>query len=647
MKRISTIVAALMITAIGWAQSPEKMSYQAVVRDGSNDLITTQAVGMQISILQGGSEGTPVYVETQTPTTNANGLVNLEIGTGTTSDDFSKIDWANVTYFIKTETDPIGGTSYTITGTTQLLSVPYALYAKTSGSSAGPQGVKGDDGSNGSPGTSGTNGAKGDNGSDGAAGAAGAPGAAGAAGAPGAQGSTGPEGDQGVQGTKGDTGAQGTKGDTGAQGTKGDTGTAGSYGAPGAAGTNGAVGEKGDTGDQGEKGDTGDQGIKGNTGLKGDQGEIGPDGKSAYEVYAANHADPDQNEAEWLKSLEAERQEGPMMYTVNGSDAITTSSTDKVQVAGMMVSPEPGTYIALFNAQVSGASVTTQSFGSNQGVDDLQTLYEELMEDNGNTRSNNVFGNNETLTPGVYNVSGAASTIGTLTIDGGNTVPNPLFIIRATTTFTAGASTRVQLMGNAKSENIFWVAGTSASTAAGAQLKGTILAGGTGAGALSTGADTILEGRMLTKSGAITQGARTKLTAPSGASVANLGSLASFAMWSSAGGVSDVGTSTTIGDVGNISGVLSITGDHTGDVYPKGTKQSDIVTVSPSVYSVYQNGIEVPGSARFFNIISGAVSIQAMITVTTENNPVEIKWNVKSGEAALENRTFTLIRNGY
>ena len=205
----------------------------------------------------------------------------------------------------------------------------------------------------------------------------------------------------------------------------------------------------------------------------------------------------------------------------------------------------------------------------------------------------------------------------------------------------------MQLKGNAKSENIFWVAGTSASTAAGAQLKGTILAGGTGAGALSTGADTILEGRMFTKSGAITQGASTKLTAPSGASVANLGSLASFAMWSSAGGVSDVGTSTTIGDVGNISGVLSITGDHTGDVYPKGTKQSDIVTVSPSVYSVYQNGIEVPGSARFFNIISGAVSIQAMITVTTENNPVEIKWNVKTGEAALENRTFTLNRKGY
>jgi len=58
-------------------------------------------------------------------------LVSIEIGTGATSDDFSAIDWANGPYFIKTETDPTGGTTYTITGTNQLLSVPYAMHAKT------------------------------------------------------------------------------------------------------------------------------------------------------------------------------------------------------------------------------------------------------------------------------------------------------------------------------------------------------------------------------------------------------------------------------------------------------------------------------------------------------------------------------------
>ncbi|HDR88604.1 MAG TPA: hypothetical protein ENN63_03110 [Bacteroidetes bacterium] len=110
------------------------MSYQAVIRDGSNDLLTEQTLGMRISILQGAADGTAVYTETHTPVTNASGVVTVEIGTGTTTDDFSSIDWSNGPYFLKTETDPAGGTDYTVTGTTQLLSVPYALYADTVGS---------------------------------------------------------------------------------------------------------------------------------------------------------------------------------------------------------------------------------------------------------------------------------------------------------------------------------------------------------------------------------------------------------------------------------------------------------------------------------------------------------------------------------
>ena len=115
-----------------FAQSPEKMSYQAVIRNSSSQLITNKAVGMQISILQGSASGIAIYVETQTPTTNVNGLVSIEIGNGVVvSGYFTTIEWANGPYFIKTETDPTGGTAYTIIGTSQLLSVPYALHAKT------------------------------------------------------------------------------------------------------------------------------------------------------------------------------------------------------------------------------------------------------------------------------------------------------------------------------------------------------------------------------------------------------------------------------------------------------------------------------------------------------------------------------------
>ena len=132
MHKFYTFLAAILLTATTFAQTPEKMSYQAVVRDSGDALVTNQAVGMQISILQTTATGTAVYVETQTPTTNVNGLVTLEIGTGSVvSGDFTTIDWSADSYFIKTETDPTGGTSYTITGTSQLLSVPYALHAKT------------------------------------------------------------------------------------------------------------------------------------------------------------------------------------------------------------------------------------------------------------------------------------------------------------------------------------------------------------------------------------------------------------------------------------------------------------------------------------------------------------------------------------
>lgn len=138
MKKIISLLSVVIIALSCWAQAPQKMSYQAVVRNATNNPVVSSAVGMKISILQGSASGTVVYAETQTATTNANGLVSLEIGTGTlVSGNFTTIDWSVGTYFIKTETDPTGGTDYTISGTSQLMSVPYALHAKTAQSITG------------------------------------------------------------------------------------------------------------------------------------------------------------------------------------------------------------------------------------------------------------------------------------------------------------------------------------------------------------------------------------------------------------------------------------------------------------------------------------------------------------------------------
>ena len=237
-------LAHLLINTSIFAQAPQKMSYQAVIRNTSGALVTSTSVGMKISILQGTATGNVAYSETQIASTNANGLVSLEIGSGTVvSGTFAGINWATGPYFIKTETDPIGSTNYTITGTSELMSVPYALFsANGTPGPAGPIGATGPQGIQGLPGT---NGAAGATGSQGIQGLTGTTGAVGATGPQGPQGDQGPQGIAGTNGNDGATGPQGPQGDQGPQGiagTNGNDGATGPQGPQGIAGTNGTNG---------------------------------------------------------------------------------------------------------------------------------------------------------------------------------------------------------------------------------------------------------------------------------------------------------------------------------------------------------------------------------------------------------------------
>ena len=133
MKRfILLFLLGLLCIANTHAQAPQAFKYQAVVRNASGDIIPNQQVRFKISILQGEAPATAIYSETHLLSTNAFGLVNLEIGTGTApTGNFSTIDWGSAAHHIKLEMDATGGENFVEMGVSPLLSVPYALHAKT------------------------------------------------------------------------------------------------------------------------------------------------------------------------------------------------------------------------------------------------------------------------------------------------------------------------------------------------------------------------------------------------------------------------------------------------------------------------------------------------------------------------------------
>ncbi len=133
-KKLLLIAVFILFSFSTYSQSPESFNYQSVIRDSGGNIVATQAVGLQFTIYQTSAAGTMVYQETFTSNTNDFGLINLQIGTGVVQNgDFANIDWGTGPYFLETAIDITGGTTYSIMGTSKLLSVPYALFAKNAG----------------------------------------------------------------------------------------------------------------------------------------------------------------------------------------------------------------------------------------------------------------------------------------------------------------------------------------------------------------------------------------------------------------------------------------------------------------------------------------------------------------------------------
>ena len=179
-KALLLLSVSLLLNFTLKAQAPQGFNYQAVARNTTGIAITNQNIGLEISLRQGSATGTIVYTETFNTTSNNIGLINVVVGTGVvTAGTFNTINWASGVYFIEISMDITGGTSYSLMGTQQLMSVPYALYALSSGGTVGATGATGNNGTNGidgatgATGTAGINGTNGTNGIDGATGATG------------------------------------------------------------------------------------------------------------------------------------------------------------------------------------------------------------------------------------------------------------------------------------------------------------------------------------------------------------------------------------------------------------------------------------------------------------------------------------------
>ncbi|MFK8161336.1 MAG: tail fiber domain-containing protein [Lewinella sp.] len=336
----------LLASAGIYAQAPSGFRFQAVARDASNDVMATDNIAVRVSLLRGGPSGAVGYSERHEVTTTDLGVFDLHIGNGSAlSGDINTLDWGTDNYFLKIDIDPMGGDSYVNLGSSQLLSVPYALYAKESGSGGGggnptdelqnlvydptTQTLTLTDGNSVTLQVGGGGGMPQELTFDnntrelaisggntivipgGAAGPEGPQGDTGPAGPEGPAGPAGPEGPAGQDGTGisllgtvatvGDLPAGATNGDlyivtasgdgyawdgsmwTNVGPIQGPAGPAGPEGPAGVAGTDGTDGATGPQGDQGPAGMQGPQGEAGPAGPEGPQGTTGPQGPAGQD----------------------------------------------------------------------------------------------------------------------------------------------------------------------------------------------------------------------------------------------------------------------------------------------------------------------------------------------------------------------------
>lgn len=339
--------------------------------------------------------------------------------------------------------------------------------------------------------------------------------------------------------------------------------------------------------------------------------------------------------------------------SVDAGDTLTTSSTADIVITGMtQTASEAGTFSVNFNSQVTTSeSFYTTSFSTATGAANLTLIYNDIMAlpVTNTTPAARAFGSGEVLPPGVYDIAGAASIAGTLTLDGGGD-PNALFVIRASGAFNTGAGTTVNLINGATAKNVFWVAQGAIGIGATTTLVGTILS----QAAVAVGANCTITGRLFSTAGAISFGPGT-LSLPTGSSIIDFRTLSSFVIFTSSGGIANTGASTYNGDIGTNLGAITTFDPTTvnGVIHPAGTNSVTTPVNHVSTFSLYKNGVLIPNSSRTRTHLLNPsdISLQCITTVAM-GDIVDVRWKIDTQPSDLPpqlnviNRILTLIQVG-
>jgi len=335
--------------------------------------------------------------------------------------------------------------------------------------------------------------------------------------------------------------------------------------------------------------------------------------------------------------------------SVSGSSISSTTSTTDLVITDMTKTLlEAGTYSIHFNAQLNipPANYTT-GFSTTSAVDDLNLIYNDIMAIPVTGNHILTFGSGEILLPGVYNVAGAASIAGTLTLNGNNEI-NPIFVIRANAgAFNTGAGTNVILTNGATAKNVFWIADGAIGLGANTNISGTLFSHG----AAVAGANSIVTGRLLTTLGAISFGQGT-LTLPSGSSIINFRSLSNFVIFTSSGGDANTGASVYHGNIGTGSGAVTSfeTATVNGTIFHPGSTTLVTPINHMATFSLYKNGVLIPHSSRTRTQLTSDISLLALTAIGV-GDTVDVRWKIDEQisdgiEISVYSRILTLIKVG-